>query len=278
MYNYIKSFGPSEQKKHYFTFTYDDIEKNKQLDQCPVISAYEYDNFYFLVHRAYAHFFGDINNKSIKSIFKKSNFDIIRECIKSEALESRDKEIMIKKFEELVDKDNFAELFIRTYTKESCFGYILNRKMRNFEKDLISLSYFAGPVLFEMNKYVKDKYFFSFTQNLILHRNIKCSIFDLYLYMMNLDHIICFPSIISTTLKSPRYPTPISHRINNRKNTLVNITMIFNYKHKEGNISPGIIIKDNKASDGKYISSYPNENEVILFPFTFSRITKINKN
>ena len=52
--------------------------------------------------------------------------------------------------------------------------------------------------------------------------------------------------------------------------------MIFNYKHNSKNKSPGIIIKDNKASDGKYMSANPNENEVILFPFTFARITKIN--
>ena len=58
---------------------------------------------------------------------------------------------------------------------------------------------------------------------------------------------------------------------------LINITMIFNYKHNSKNKSPGIIVKDNKASDGEYMSVNPKENEVILFPFTFARITKINK-
>ena len=57
--------------------------------------------------------------------------------------------------------------------------------------------------------------------------------------------------------------------------------MIFNYKHEDDNISPGIIIKDYKGKDGQYLSKNPTENEVILFPFTFVRITKLqafNKN
>ncbi len=62
---------------------------------------------------------------------------------------------------------------------------------------------------------------------------------------------------------------------------MLNITKIFNYKHEEGNISPGIIIKDNKGKDGKFLSTNHYENEVILFPFTFVRIKSIkskNKN
>ena len=51
--------------------------------------------------------------------------------------------------------------------------------------------------------------------------------------------------------------------------------MIFNYKHEVNNISPGIIVKDNKGKDGEFLSSNPYENEVILFPFTFVRINSI---
>ena len=51
--------------------------------------------------------------------------------------------------------------------------------------------------------------------------------------------------------------------------------MIFNYKHEKDNISPGIMIKDYKGKDGQYLSKNLKENEVILFPFTFVRITKL---
>ena len=113
-----------------------------------------------------------------------------------------------------------------------------------------------------------------------LYKNIQCSIYDFCFYKMNLNHIICFPSIISVyTVKGKFIPIEQNKIFENKGmnyEDLINITMIFNYKHNSKNKSPGIIIKDNKASDGQYISANPNENEVILFPFTFVRINKIN--
>ena len=53
--------------------------------------------------------------------------------------------------------------------------------------------------------------------------------------------------------------------------------MIFHYNHEDGNISPWIIVKDNKTKDGKYLSKNKEQNEVILFPFTFVRITDIKE-
>ena len=163
------------------------------------------------------------------------------------------------------------ELSIRRYTEESPFVYCLNRIMRNCEKGLISLAYYIGPFLFGLNKYVKENpKYFSFNEDMNLYKYIICQSFDFYLYKMNVNHIICFPSFTPTSLK-------IYQNFSIRPKKLYHVTMIFKYKHEKGNISPGIIIKDNKAKDGKYISSHPIENEVILFPFTFARITNINK-
>ena len=289
VYNYIKSFGKDKYKegiKNYnesdhFIFSLEDIEMNKQLEQCPVISAYEYDKCYFLVHRAYAHFFENMNDKNeIK--FTKSKFKIIEEYINNSNLSTNDKKSLIKKFESLVDKKNFAELSIKKYTGESGFCYIFNRTMRNFEKGLMSLAYYMGPFLFAVNKYVKDHpKNFKFNKDMKLYRNITCSIFDFYLYKMNLNHIICFPSITSTaTVKGNFTPTGTAKSYNKNgisPNDMLNVTMIFNYTHKSNNISPGIIVKDNKTIDGYYMSAHETENEVILFPFTFCRITKINE-
>ena len=149
--------------------------------------------------------------------------------------------------------------------------------MRNFESGLISLAYFMGPFLFGLNKYVKDNPSFAINTNMTLYRKIKCSIYDYYLYILNLNHIICFPSITSTsTVEGNFQPTKKAQKINNNGivyNELLNVTMIFNYYHEYGNISPGIIIKNYKGKDGKNLSKSPKENEVILFPFTFVRIT-----
>ena len=251
---------------------------NKQLEQCPVISAYEYDKLYFLVHRAYAHFFGNMNDKS-NFTFSETYFKKIKEYINNSEIIENKKEL-IEHFHSLVNKDNFVELSIRKYTGESEFCYVFNRAMRNFEKGLISLAYYMGPFLFSVNKYVKENpYYFKFNKDMTLYRNIQCSEFDFYLYKMNLNHIVCFPSITSTSLKEVKFKTtPLCQKINNKGMNLkdmIKVKMIFNYKHREDYISPGIIVSNNKGKDGDYLSQHHEEFEVILFPFTFARITDI---
>ena len=69
----IKNFIKSDS----FLFTYEDIQMDKQFEQCPVISAFEYDNYYFLIHRVYAHFFEDMNSKN-NVIFTQSQFNRLK--------------------------------------------------------------------------------------------------------------------------------------------------------------------------------------------------------
>ena len=302
IYEYIKSFGENYKvgikkykKLNHFIFPSEFIEMDRQLEQCPVISAYEYDNCYFLIHRAYAHFFGDINNKNSKAKFTSSNYDVIEEYIENIKLEEVEKNDLKNKFRELKDQDNFVELAIRKYTEESNFSYFFNRTMRNFDEGLISYAYFMGPFLYGLNKYVKENPIpYGFREDMTLYRYIKCSKLDFYLYKINLNHIICFPSITSTTIHKDKvfHPTKNAQKINNiipskddnsqktnniipSKDDIVNVKMIFNYKHRPDIISRGIIIRDFKGKDGEYLSSNNSEEEVILFPFTFVRINKI---
>ena len=167
IYEYIKSFGQKGdiyqqgvndfKKSNTFIFSLEDIKMNKQLEQCPVISAYEYDNCYFLIHRSYANFFGDIYNDKKNVTFTSQNFNVIKGYINnSEIINSSDKQNLISKFESLKDKENFVELSINKYTGESGFCYIFNRTMRNFESGLISLAFYMGPFLYGVNKYVKE--------------------------------------------------------------------------------------------------------------------------
>ena len=260
---------------------------DRQLMQCPVISSTEYDRCCYLVHKVYSHFFGDINNKNEKHFFDKKNFNKIKDCLNKfypeekgeKQLEEKNK--LIAQFEKLYnlkDNDSFIEESVRAYTSESNFCYLFNRVMRNFEKGLISFGYYMGPFLYGLNKYVKENPKFSFTKKMKLYRIIECSILDFYSYKLNLGHIICFPSLTSTSSKNITFkPSKLAQKvnINNDIDEKVKIKMIFKYIHKNGNISPGIIIKDNKGKDGKYLTKYPKEKEVLLFPFTFARIYKI---
>ena len=291
LYKYIKTHGSDKSElskaiSDHFVFSEEQIKMDRQLEQCPVISAYEYDNCYFLIHRAYAHFFGDIKDRRSLPTFDDSNFQKIKEFINNYnriSIKEEEKKKLIKKFESLKGRSNFVESAIRLYTGESTFCYIFNRTMRNFEKGLISLAYYMGPLLYGLNKYVyenPDK--FAFRENMVLFRNIQCSILDFYLYAINIHHIICFPSITSTSTEPNKFdPTKLAKKINNNngipEEAFIKITMIFNYYHDKGNISPGIIVKNYKGKDGEYLSKHKNENEVILFPFTFARISEINK-
>ena len=57
---------------------------------------------------------------------------------------------------------------------------------------------------------------------------------------------------------------------------MIRVKLIIKYHHESGNKSPGIIIEDKKGIDIKdYLSCFHNENEVILFPFTFLKIIGI---
>ena len=46
-----------------YQFSIFDIQMDRQVQECPVITAEEYDKCYFLVHRAYAYFFGNFKSK-----------------------------------------------------------------------------------------------------------------------------------------------------------------------------------------------------------------------
>ena len=256
---------------------------DRQIQQTPVIGASEYDTCYFLVHKAYSHFFKDINKIKEKPTFDPENFTkILGSLAKINFNDSAGKKKLIEQFKGYLlinDNNSFLEKSIRDYTSESPFCYLFNKLMRNFESGLISFAYYMGPFLFAANKYVKENPSFAMSKDMTLYRNIVCSKIDFYLYKLNKGHIICFPSITSTSSEEKNFaPTGMAQQINNNKaNEMIKIKIIFKYKHASGNISPGIIVENKKGHDNKYLSHYPSEKEVILFPFTFARIKDIKQ-
>ena len=283
VYDYIKTFG-NEYKTDIavyntiekYKFSEDDISMKRQFLQCPVITAEEYDRCYFLVHRAYSHFFGDINDKNEKPKYKDQNHSKVINCLQKFSIKDDERDDLIKQFNRLVNLENnnqFIEKAIHEYTDESNFCYLLNKIMRNFETGLISLSYYMGPFLYGLNKYVKENPEFAMSQDMTLYRYITCSKLDFYLYKINRGHTICFPSITSTKSKDTGF-TPTGFG-NDNSDIMIDLKLIIKYKYETGNISPGIIV-ENKKVNGNYLSCFPFENEVILFPFTFLRIHDIS--
>ena len=149
--------------------------------------------------------------------------------------------------------------------------------MKNFDRGLISFGYFMGPFLYGLNKYVKENPSYSISQDIILYKLIQCPKIEFGLYKLNLGHVICFPSMTSTSSRPVKFKQgSFSPQPNPKINQdILKIKMLFKYKYTLGSISPGIIIENKMGHDGKYLSSNPNQSEVILFPFTFARITSI---
>lgn len=272
LYQYLKTFYGNGLCKECFPHPYQFkdylIQMDKQIQDCPVITAEEYDKCYFLVHRSFAHFFGSFGSKY--NSFRNENYDIIEKLLcKLESIgyfvqfpDARDKlSNIFQGLKNIEDYQIFVEKSIRTYTGESIFCYLFNRMMRNLESGLISLVYYMGPLLFELNKYVKHNKDFAFSKSMILHRTFTCSETEFYLYKLNLNHVICFLSLTSTSSKDINFtPTGLASKINKTvNNESLTVELIIKYNHESGNISPGIIIEDKIGHDENYISKFLEE-------------------
>ena len=272
VYDYIKTFK----------FSLHDIKMNRQIQQTPVITASEYDKCYFLIHRAYAHFFGNMDDKYESPKFKEYNLNKIKESLNKIDISTYERSSILEKFKILVninDNNTFVEKAIRAYTAEGGFCYLYNKIMRDFDPGLISFAYYMGPFLYGLNKYIKENPNVAMSKDMILSRTIDLSKIDFYLYKMNLGHIICFPSLTSTSSKEIYFtPTGTAAKYNNTdKNEVLEIKLIIKYKYKPGNISPGIILEDKIGHSGEKLSCFPSEKEVLLLPFTFFKIINVNE-
>ena len=243
----------------------------------------EYDKCYFLVHRAYAYFFENFDSKNHS--FGIENYKIIEELLNNLNMKGiyviyDEKSRLIEIFKELKNSESstiFVEKTIRKYTGESTFCYLFNRIMRNIEPGTIYLAYFMGTFLFELNKYVKKRKECALSKNMTLYRKFNCTETEFYFYKLNLNHIMCFPALTSTSSKDINFePTNLAEEINKKGDDSLTVKLIIKYNHESDNISPGIIVEDKKGYDNKYISAFPNEKEVILFPFTFAKILSIS--
>ncbi len=64
---------------------------------------------------------------------------------------------------------------------------------------------------------------------------------------------------------------------NNDNDEMIKVRLIFEYKHKKENISPGIRVENKRDKKGELLSKNPHEMEILLFPFTFARIIQIQQ-
>ena len=283
--DYLKKMGDLTSNWNYFLrlfsssriFTSDEIQMDRQLSSCPIITAYEYDELYYIVHRAYAHFFTNVSGRKDPKFekspeFGDSNYNKIKEFLKQKNFDSSVYEELDTKFSGLKNAKDFTEKAIGYYTGEGYFCYTLNKVMREFEKGLIKLSYYMGPFLFGLNKYALEHPEKGLNEDTTLYRKLVVNPLDKYIYKLAVGHIICFPSLTSTSvLENSFHPTKKASQVNNNNNNndSISLEMIIKYKHKEGNITPALNIEE--------FSQLKDEKERLIFPFTFFRVNSISE-
>ena len=241
-----------------------DLNMDNHLLTTPLITYYDYKKGLFPIHRILSFFF----DKNFET-FSYYNFEIAKIFIEKSTFEQEVKNKIIKIMKGLINRFCFPEQCIEYYTGED-LCYVFNRALRNFEKFYVEMAYFIGPFYYGIYRYSllypkkqlkKEKK--------ILYRDITISRLDLYSYQFCENDIICFPSFTSTTYdeKLNFKPSKNSEKINNKEiDEKSFVKMIITY-NPQGVCQPqGVDISD---------KSHYNEKEILLFPFTFLKIDKV---
>ena len=242
----------------------DDLNMDNHQMVSPMITYFDYKKIIFPIHRALVSFF-DPN-------FIEFSFDYFLFAKKfildsTETTETKYKIIDIMK--KLAFSKNFPVDCIKYYTGEN-LCYMFNKALRNFEKNYIEMAYFIGPFYFGLFRYSLLNPEKQLNEKTVLYRDITIDRLDLYSYQFCENDIICFTSFTSTTLKKNLnfQPTYNASLINNDQiEEKGYVKMIITYDPKWKCESPGIDVSEE--------SSYSDEKEVLLYPFTFLRIDKV---
>ena len=245
-----KRFNPSDIK----------MELSKEINYNPLISLYEYENCYFVFHKALSFFFKEDFSEPI---FNEDYLNEAIQCVQNdEELELYDKNELINSFKYLSQSNNFAKDALIEYTKESPFYRYINKTMRRIESGILRLSFLIGPMYYSFLRNAKNNIFEVLTESTTLYRNIIVDEEGMNFFFMEEGNVICFPSFTSTSFNNKFSPTkPGSNTIK--------IEMILEYTHYYNNQPIGIILGQNTC--------FQEEEEVLLFPFTFIKMINIEK-
>ena len=252
--------------KHY---SEEDLDMDNHLAQTPLITYYDYKNSFYPIHKVLAYFFD-----FYKSNFSNSYFQKAIQFINESFLESKMKNEIIdimKKLSECPPSD-FPRACIEYYTGEN-LCYIINKALRNFEKYYVELAHFIGPFYYGLLKYALDNPNKALNKKSTLYRDVMMDRLDLYAYQFCEGDIICFTSFTSTTIKKDLKfkSTSISKKLNNNNNEEKSyVKMIISYNPKGKCVPQGLDVSNE--------SIYSNEKEILLFPFTFLKIDKVEIN
>ena len=249
-------------------FSEEDLDMDNQLAQTPLITYYDYKKCLYPIHKILAYFF-NFCKRSFSKYYLKKAIQFIDKSFLESNMKKEIKEIM-KKLSEC-SSFNFPRACIEYYTGEN-LCYIINKALRNFEKYYVELAHFIGPFYYGLLKYALDNPNKALNKKSMLYRDVMMDRLDLYAYQFCEGDIICFTSFTSTTIKKDLKfkSTNISKKINNNNEEKSYVKMIISYNPKGKCVPQGLDVSNE--------SIYSNEKEILLFPFTFLKIDKVEIN
>ena len=250
-------------------YSEEDLDMDNHLAQTPLITYFDYKKCLYPIHKVLAYFFDLCKSRFSNDYLKKSI-----KFIDKSLLESKIKIEIIDIMQKLSEcpSSEFPRACIEYYTGEN-LCYIINKALRNFEKYYVELAHFIGPFYYGLLKYALDNPNKALNKKSTLYRDVMMDRLDLYAYQFCEGDIICFTSFTSTTIKKDLKfkSTNISKKINNEKNEEKSyVKMIISYNPKGKCVPQGLDVSNE--------SIYSNEKEILLFPFTFLKIDKVEIN
>ena len=247
----------------------EDLDMDNHLALTPLITYYDYKKCLYPIHKILAYFFHFYRRN-----FSTYHFHEAIKYIKASFLEQKFKDDIIEILKKLTQcsKSEFPKACIKYYTGEK-LCYIINKALRNFEKNYVELGHFIGPFYNGLFQYALDNPKMALNKKTILYRDIIMDRLDLYSYQFCERDIICFTSFTSTTLNKELNfkPTKNAKKINNDDIEQKSyVKMIISYNPKGKCIPQGLDVSNE--------TEHPSEKEILLFPFTFLKIDKIEIN
>ena len=199
--------------------------------------------------------------------YKEKIFNFVDENTNYEDKQKQELKDIINKIKK---SNNFLKASLNFYTKETEYVYLFNLVMRKIEEGLERLSFLIGPMYYSMVRYLKEENpSLALNKDITLFRKISIKEYELNLYEMYQNEIICFPSFTSTSFKKNSFKTTKkAKKVNDLDNEkTVKILMILNYKHNDYNSPQAMIISK--------FSQHEDEEEVLFFPFTFVEVNNL---
>ena len=243
-------------------------EKNQKFYNNIIINFDSYKDEYKILHQYLSNDFGKVS-KNKTNFFLSNIKDIIN---KNNEFRNKIRNEDLRWFEEILNLLNNKEYekAIICYLKNTNLSEYLNKLLMKKDRIIFEkIGYFASNLMYSFIQYGQQRgrgvnYAQTFFKGKLLN------ILTVLEFLKNKEELITFPYFFNFTINK-EYAELTSKRYyydgKKNDNELYSVMMKFDYLHDDG-YEPSIF-------QLKYLMQYPEEEDYILLPFTFLKITKV---